>query len=180
MRPEVGWRQAAFLCWAQLRAKMSDAAENPYSPPRLCPDDYRIAVSLPLRNMGVGLFVVMTAQSLSGAATAVVISREGISARGFVFGMALFTVVLSMLVSYAGAVRLNSVFSRIVWGSFVSVFAWAIWLLSLSAWEQQLRSWFDNGDIYRVVIMVAVTAIFVVLFLVRTNPADSPPSDSVG
>lgn len=107
--------------------------QNPYAPPgeagRVCELRPPIAVSRFLIDGSGALVVLVAVQTLTGVATAVVVGQEQTSADSFVFGMALFAVILTALLTYAGGMRLSDGWHRLCWGAAISVIAWGSFLL---------------------------------------------------
>jgi hypothetical protein len=107
---------------------------NPYAAPQCLPSvggpmGPPIAVSRLLKNGAGSLTFLVLIQLIAGAATAVVIDQEGVSAHGFVVGMALFAIVLSAFVTYAAGYGLNSWIARSCWATAVAVIAWGCFLI---------------------------------------------------
>ena len=156
---------------------MSTLTENPYAPPEWHPTRCQIRFSRALRTMSVGLAVVIVTQCLTGAATAVVITQEGVGASTFIIGITLFTLIVSSLISCASAIEIRPAWMACIWGLLITASAWAIFLcaLCLTAWFRNTSPPVTAADLGRITVLAILSMIVVQMLIHRFFhlPADA-------
>lgn len=145
---------------------MNDEA-NPYAAPADWGGERGVAISRQLTEIRMGIMILIGIQTLTGLATAVVIQQEGLAARSFVVGMALFTMIIAALIAYAGAMRMPERSRRLHWGMTVTATAWGTYLVSLVVSARLLwtSARIPAPDMFRCTFMAGVTMAFVLVFL---------------